>query len=408
MPTTTAPSPFRAALATPGAAPVVLSSALGRLPIAMYPLGTLLYVQAATGSFAVAGAVGAGMLVGVATGSIVQGRLVDRLGPTRPLLVVAALCVAAVAGLVAAVEARAATLLLVGLAVTVGATQPMISSASRTLWGRLVPPGPLRDAAYSYEAISLEVFFIVGPAVTALLVGASPWPGIGVVLAVSVSVVGTVWFALTPAARGMRSGEGGATTRLGPLGVLAYPAVVTVALAALGFGVVIGGIEVGLPAVTANYGSPAWGGYLLAGWSVAAVLAGLAYARRPWPRPLHVRLPVLLAAFGLCAAVTALAAAGPLVLLVVAVLLTGTTVTAQATAHSLAMDVAAPAGTATEAYGWVVTAATVGIAAGQSVGGVAVEVVGPPASILTGALAGLVLAGVLWLRRATLAPSSTR
>jgi predicted MFS family arabinose efflux permease len=50
----------------------------------------------------------------------------------------------------------------------------------------------------------------------------------------------------------------------------------------------------------------------------------------------------------------------------------------------------------------VVTAATVGIAAGQSVGGVVVEVVGPPASILTGALAGLALAGVLWLRRATL------
>ena len=85
------PSAYRAALTAPGAPVPALFSAVGRLPVAMYALATMLYVQGMTGSFAAAGLVSAGSLVGVALGSVVQGRLVDRLGPTRPLMTVAAL-----------------------------------------------------------------------------------------------------------------------------------------------------------------------------------------------------------------------------------------------------------------------------------------------------------------------------
>ena len=58
-------------------------------------------------------------------------------------------------------------------AVVVGLVQPALPGASRALWTRLVPPGRGRDAAYSYEAISLEVFFILGPALAALLAAAA-------------------------------------------------------------------------------------------------------------------------------------------------------------------------------------------------------------------------------------------
>ncbi|MEN3303219.1 MAG: hypothetical protein V7633_5277, partial [Pseudonocardia sp.] len=88
---------YRAALTVPGAGAPALFSARGRLPVAMYALATLLYVQGVTGSFATAGLVSAGSLVGVALGSVVQGRWVDRLGPTRPLLAVALLFALAVA-----------------------------------------------------------------------------------------------------------------------------------------------------------------------------------------------------------------------------------------------------------------------------------------------------------------------
>ncbi len=393
-------SAYRAALTAPGAAAPALFSAVGRLPVAMYALATLLYVQGVTGSFATAGLVSAGSLVGVALGAVVQGRLVDRLGPARPLLAAAVLFAGAAAALIVAVERDAPLALVVGSAAVAGAVQPALPGSSRALWGRLVPPGRLRSVAYNYEAISMEVFFILGPALAALL-AAAPWPGSGLVVAAVATVVGTTGFALTPAVRATRP-----VVRTGPLGriVLAVPGVLTVALAGLGFGLVIGGVEVGVPAVAAEAGSRILGGILISAWSVVSVLAGLLYALRPWPRALHLRLPVLLGAFGVL--VAAMAAAGSsLVGLTVVMLVAGAVITPQVTAQSLALEVATPAGRATEAFGWVITAITLGVAMGQSVTGWLVERSGPPAAFLAGGVAGVLLAAVLWARRSTLAPA---
>lgn len=394
---------YRTALTTPGAVGPVLFSALGRLPIAMVGLALLLYVQRATGSFAAAGLVGAGTLIGVSMGAVVQGRIIDRMGATRPLLVASLLFAAAVAGLVTVVETARSTPVTVLLAVTCGLSQPGIEGAARALWGRLLPAGPLRDAGFTYEAISLEVFFILGPALAALLVTVTPWAGTGVVLAAVAMVLGAVGFALSPAVRTEELGPAG--PRVGLLGALARPGMRTVALASLGFGLVVGTVEVGVPAATAAAGSAALGGVLLSAWSVASVLAGVLYSVRPWPRPLHLRMPVLLAAFAVL--VGAMSLAGPLAslaALVVAMVAAGALITPQVTAHSLAVDVVSPGGDAAEGFGWVITAATLGLAGGQSVAGFVVEAVGPYAAFPAGAVAGLVVAGLLWARRNTLAP----
>jgi MFS family permease len=402
-------SDYRVVLTSPGAPGPVLASVVGRLPIAMIGLATLLYVQRATGSFAAAGLVSAGVLVGEGTGAVLQGRFMDRRGATRPLILAAMLFGLAVAALAAAVEADQPLPVLVALAAVAGLVQPALPGASRALWADLVPPGPLRSTAYGYEAISLEVFFILGPAIAAFLVTA-PWPGTGLAVAAAAMAVGTVGFAFTPAvrARSARTAHGGspAVNAMSPglLGALSEPGMRTVALASLGFGLVVGTVEVGVPAVTAAAGSAAMGGVLLSAWSVMSVLAGVLYGIRPWPRPLHLRMPVLLGVFAVFVAAMALTGpSGSLAVLVVAMLLAGAVITPQVTAHSMAVDVAAPAETATEAFGWVITAATIGIAAGQSVAGAVVEEAGPPAAFLTGGVAGGVLAVVLWLRRDTLA-----
>ncbi|MDN5750627.1 MAG: hypothetical protein L0H64_19310 [Pseudonocardia sp.] len=64
-------------------------------------------------------------------------------------------------------------------------------------------------------------------------------------------------------------------------------------------------------------------------------------------------------------------------------------------------------GAATEAFGWVVTAATLGLSAAQVLSGFSVDLAGPPGAFLTGGLAGGVVAAVLWRRRDTLAPAPT-
>jgi hypothetical protein len=85
-------------------------------------------------------------------------------------------------------------------------------------------------------------------------------------------------------------------------------------------------------------------------------------------------------------------------------LLAGATITPQVTAHSLGVEVTSAAGTATEAFGWVVTAATLGLSTGQSAAGSVVEAAGPHAAFLVGGAAGAVVAGLLWLRRTSLVP----
>jgi MFS family permease len=404
---------YRTVLTSPGAAAPALASAVGRLPIAMFGLATLLYVQRASGSFGAAGLVSAGILAGESLGAVVQGRVMDRRGTTRPLLLLAVLFGLAVALFTTAVEADQPLPVLVALALVAGLVQPALPGASRALWADLVPRGRLRDAAFGYEAISLEVFFILGPAIAAFLVLA-PWPGTGLVVAAGAMVAGSVGFALTPTVRARPSvlthagPPGSIAPSVGLLGALSQPGMRTVALASLGFGLVVGGVEVGVPAVTAAAGSAAAGGLLLSAWSVTSVLAGVLYGLRPWPRPLHLRLPVLLGSFAVLVAAMALTGPlGSLPVLVVAMLMAGALITPQVTAHSMAVDSAAPTGTATEAFGWVITAATLGLAAGQSMAGIVVETAGPPAAFLASGSAGVVLAVVLWLRRGTLAPMTT-
>lgn len=390
---------YRRALTIPGMARPVVASVLGRLPIAMVGLSALLYVRQDTGSFITAGLVSAGSLVGVAVGAVVQGRLVDRFGPTRPLLAVAALFAVAMAGLTLAIEARATTPVLVSLGGGLGLTEPMVISASRALWARVVERDEfVLTAAFSYEAISMETFFVLGPGLAGLLV-AAPWPGTGMVAGGACMVTGAVMFALSPVVRSWRPAGAGR----GPLlGALTSPGMRTLALAALGFGMVIGFVEVAVPAAAMEGGRPALGGVLLSVWSVGSVAFGVAYSLRPWPRRMSSRLPALLAAFGLLVAL--LAWPSTLWGLAVALFVGGALIAPQAATHSTAIEIVAPKGTTAEAFGWVLTAVTLGLAFGQSVSGYLVERFGPSSSFLAAAGAGAVLAAVVWLFRGTIRP----
>lgn len=142
---------------------------------------------------------------------------------------------------------------------------------------------------------------------------------------------------------------------------------------------------------------------LLSVWSVSSVVAGVLYGVRPWPRALHRRLPTLLIAFA--ALVPLLAVPDSLVGLGFALLVTGLLITPQATTHSMLIDVVAPPGTGAEAFGWVITAATLGLAAGQSVSGALVDWSGPASAFLAAAASGLLIGGVVLARRATLRPA---
>lgn len=390
---------YRAALTTTGARGPVLAAVLARLPIAMVGLSLLFYVQRVTGSFATAGLVSAGALVGTAVGSVLQGRIMDRLGPSRPLVVSSVAFSVLVAVAIVAVERQAGTALLLVVALGVGMTQPTVGSASRAMWSRLLPAGRARQAAYNYDAISIEVFFILGPGISGLLSGAA-WAGTGMVVASVSQTLGAIGFALTRTVRDLRPLAGEMTgSRL--LGALASPGMRTVVVAAMGFGAVIGFAEVAVPAAATAAGHQALGGVMLSAWSVSSVIFGLLYGMRPWPRAMHLRLPFLLGTFGLLIAFSAIPAG--LLGLTITLLVAGTMITPQSTAHSTALEQVAPPGTITEAFGWVITAVTLGLALGQSVSGYFVDHVSVSASFLAASVIGLIFAGLVFLTRGTIA-----
>src|SRR5215207_8145 len=389
---------YRAALTTAGARGPVLAAMLGRLPIAMVGFSLLLYVQRVSGSFAQAGVVSASVLIGVALGSIVQARRMDRVGPSRPLMVASTIFAGCVTATVVAIEHGAPIVALIPLALSIGISQPTIGAASRAMWTRLLPPGSSRNAALTYEAIITEVYFIVGPALSGLLLTA-PWPGTGVIVGAGLMVVGTVWYAFTPTMRGFRPSAGPVATRT-LLGALASPGLRTVAVASLGMGVILGFIEVTVPAAASKTGHVAAGGLLLGLWSVSSALFGIFYGIRPWPRTVRLRIPALLGGFALL--VLPLMLADSLLALGLILLIAGTLITPQTAAHAESVEGVALNGLITESFGWVITAATLGIGLGHAVSGQVIERAGVGAGYLTAAFVGATLAFVVFLRRNTL------
>ncbi|CAM4113920.1 MFS transporter [Kibdelosporangium persicum] len=388
---------YRAALTTPGAGGPMIAAVFARLPIAMVGFAMLFYVQRATGSYAVAGLVSAGALIGSSIGSVLQGRVMDRLGPSRPLLVASTAFTVFVAIAIMGVEAGMSAPALVGFAFAVGLTQPTVGSASRTLWSRLLPAGRTRQAAYNYDAISIEVFFILGPGLAGLL-SALPWAGTGVLVSALSQAAGAITFALTKTVRAQRPLVQTGTSLLGPL---VSPGMRTVILAVMGFGVVIGFVEVAVPAAATAAGQQAMGGVMLSVWSISSVIFGVIYGMRPWPRPMHLRLPVLLAGFAIL--VTFSAIPSSLLWLAVTLLIAGMMITPQSTSHSTALEQVAPPSTMTEAFGWVITAVTFGLALGQSASGYLVEHVSVSSAFIAAAVAGLIFAGLVFVFRGTIA-----
>lgn len=395
----------------PGVPLFAVASVFARVPIAMSSIAILLYVQRMEGTFASSGVVGGSVLVGVAGGTLVQGRLLDAFGTRRalgPVLV----AFAAVAALTFwAVEAHAPVAVLVVCALLFGLTQPAVSAASRSVWAKALPPGPVQEAALTYEAISLEVFFIVGPAVAGML-AATPWAGTGLLVAVLLMVAGTLGFLAAPLAGRARAGSSGVQARRiarresarRSRELVRNPGMHTLVVLAGGFGVLLGAVEVTAPAVAASAGQLALSGVLLGGWSLTSVVFGLIYAGRPWPRALHRRAPLLLAAFAALIALMALPHG--LIGFVIALLVAGSLITPQATVHSLLVGRVAPAAASGEAFAWVVTAVTLGLGIGQAAAGPLFTAYGVAGSLLPAVVFGMLLAGVAWLRRATLAPAA--
>jgi predicted MFS family arabinose efflux permease len=380
---------YREVLKQPRALRLFAAASLGRLSFAMGPLALVLFMQAARGSFAVAGAASAATALASGLFAPVRGRLVDRHGQSRTLPALALLYAAAFGGVVLVARGGAVTaviaVLLSGLA---GAVAPPLPASMRVLWGTLVGAGPRLQTALALDSVVEDVVYTMGPLLAGGLSAAfSPAVALGVVAVLAVA--GSVAFVSSPVSRTWSAPAAEVRGGVGWAGAMGERGIRTLVLSLAGFGAAIGIIDITLVAAAREAGSAPLGGVLLALLSAGSVAGGLWYGSRAWRLDAGQRFVRILALLALVAAFLPLARS--LVLLGIVVVAAGLLLSPlESSAYVLASQLA-PAGTVTEAASWVTTANNVTAAAGIALAGV---LVGGPGVIwaLVAAWASVVLA----------------
>ena len=390
---------YAAILRAPHVAPLLFASMLARLPYGLYALAAILYLAEARDSYAVAGLVDGAFAIGAAVGVPLQSRLIDRLGQRRVLLPAALLDALATGLLIALTEADAPTVALVACGLIGGVTVPNIGTALRTLWPELLRRREeLLPTAFALDSVAVELLFTVGPLIAALIIAVAS-PVAALVASAACSVVGTLLFIARPPSRDWRphadSGSHGA------LGALRSAGVRTIVISSVPVGFCFGAIEISLPSFAEQHGTRELAGVLLATWSVGSVVGGLAYGARAWRSSLgsnYLWLSLLLP-LGYLPALFAPSIAAMALLILPAGLL----IAPLGAAGNQLIDRVAPAGAATEAYAWPITAILVGFAGGTAVGGVLVEAFDWRSCFLAAAATAAVGSAVVLRFRGTLA-----
>lgn len=267
------------------------SGMLGRAAMGLAPLGITLLVVGQTGSYALAGAVGATSTLSSAVAGRYTSRMVDRRGQSRMIPWLLAGHVAAVLGLVAGVLLGAPVLLWFLCAGLGGALVVNLGVMTRTRWARITDSPAELSAAYSLESMADEVAFMVGPPMATLL-ALSIAPVVPVLAGLLLLGAGALLLRAqhatqpppAPAAPGRPRGRLFAVAGLPVLFVLM-----------LLMGVVFGTNNLTTVAFAESIGRPELTGLLLAVFPAAALLGGavLSVVPRRWSLTAQIRLALV-------------------------------------------------------------------------------------------------------------------
>ncbi|WP_203689073.1 MFS transporter [Catellatospora coxensis] len=370
-------------MASPGVARVALPSLIGRLPYGMATLVFILAVQHGTGSYAVAGiATGAHSAITAFT-SPWLGRLCDRGHAVAVLRVTGVLYALLLTGMVAALWTHQPVALIIGLAALAGAANPPVGAVTRVVLPGLAP-GHVQTA-YAFDAITVELTYVLGPVLIALVTAVSN-PYVAVVVTALLATVGSLGLAAAPGltaryrevrtaalATAATSSDGSAAARDRALRAnrlmrLSLVVVLVVgALEAAAYGV----MEVAIPKYAADLGAPQAAGAVVAAWSAGSIVGGVWFSGMN-PKLGQAKLFALLLCLNTIGFGAMLLAFG-LPSLALILFLGGMVISPTTAVECALVTRIAPAGRSTEAFTWVGTGIYVGFAAGSSLSGLVIN-----------------------------------
>ena len=379
--------PYAEIFEIPGAWRFSVAGVIGRMPMSMFGLGTVLLISAITGKYGVAGAVSAVGSFGYAFSSPRIARLVDSRGQRRVLLPLLAVFTVTTALLIIAVELRLPTWAFFVPGAIAGATMPSLGAMVRARWSVLLAGSPRLHAAFSFESVADELCFVVGPAAVTLL-ATQVFPASGVGVAALLCLLGTLWFA---AQRGTEpvavppersKGRKGSRRRRGA----AAPGLVVLAPVYVLLGAMFVSIDLSTVAFAQHFGHKPLAGFILGTYAFGSGTGGLWYGSRQWRMPVEKR-------FALTLTLTVLGMATfwaqpNLITLTCVIYLCGLTIAPTLIAGFSLLEAQAKPGRRTEAMSWLSSGISVGVAAGASVVGFVIDAHGPRLGYVFGAACG--------------------
>lgn len=385
-------------LRLPGIAVLIGATMVTRLPFAINGLAVVLFMREKTGSFAIAGLVAGALALGAAAGAPLAGRLVDRRGP-RMLMPLAFAHAGAVLAIWLLGDAGAPAAAIAVPAFISGVSFPPSGALLRSRFPELLGDDELVHGAYALDSVNIELSFIGGPLITALLVAiAGPEFALGA-SAILVLAGTTLFLSRLPGGREARASTHRHTGYLGPL---SDPAIRMVALTTFPVGFCLGAIEVALPAFSHDEGNAALAGILLALWSAASGLGGLIYGTRRAPDELVDSYLGTALLFPFACLPMALAPSP--VAMVPLVILSGLPIAPLIASRNRLVGSLAPDGTGAESFTWLMTALVSGLAAGNALGGALAQSESWQAAVLLGSLVGALGAALGYGFRGALRP----
>jgi MFS family permease len=368
-------NPYLQVMRTPHALPMVLAAFIGRLPLSMVGLGSVLLVASETGSYGFGGAVAAAGAITTALAGPVIGRLADTVGQRRVLLPVVAVFVASGCLFLASVKEDWPRWIVFFAAGVAGACIPPVSSMIRVRWTHLLRGSHGLPTALAMESVVDEFVFIVGPVLVTFL-STTGHATSGVVTAFALATIGALLFA---AQRRTEPPPGGHESRSGP-SAIRTPGLRVLFVVAAAVGAILGTMEIALVAFADEVAAMSLSGVLIAGLAVGSMASGIGWGTVRWRHPLRHRLFVVLA---LLAVLTVpLLLIGDIWLMIPFVVITGVAVSPSLISSFTLAELLVPRSAVTEAFTWIGTALGLGVAVGASVAGKIVDVAGANAAFL--------------------------
>jgi MFS family permease len=382
---------YRALFRTPGAVRFCVSAMIGRAPMSMFGLGTVLLIAASTGRYALAGLVSGAGSIGYAASAPQVARLADRFGQHRVLRPLIAVFGVACVVFVTCAELKAPVWILMITGCLAGSSMPSLGSMVRARWSALLQDQAAVHAAFALESVVDEMTFVIGPALVTVL--ATAVPPAGVLLCMVLSVGGTLFFAAQrqteppirprsrepeagePQAGGDRASESRSASARRRTGRLPAPGLLTIAPLYFFLGTMFASIDLSTVDFAQREGHKPLAGFILGTYALGSGIGGLWYGSRAWRAPLDRRftLTLLLTVAGVATFWTQ----PSLISLDGGMLIAGLTISPTLIAGYGLIERQAPPARRTEAMTWLSSTIAVGVATGSSICGRIIDTAGP-------------------------------